>query len=113
MSIDGFQIAEKGPAAGLLWVDFSNIVVHGKKGTPEYEHAMKSKGALIAKVLSTELSLGTRHFNRALQPLKTIAEILRSYALEYGFYVELKGNPRKKMEHLEKSYGIRKVDDGN
>lgn len=114
MSIEGFKIAERGPASGLLWVDFSNIVIHGTKGTPEYVKALQSKGILIAKVLTTELKLGTRHFNRNLKPLKNIPEILRSYEIEHGFYVELKGGSRRKMEDLDSKYGIdRKVDDGN
>jgi hypothetical protein len=110
MSIEGFKLAEKGPAAGLLWVNFSNIVVHGKPGTPEYAKAMESKARLVLKVLATEFKLGTRHFSFDLKPLKTIQEALRSYEKERGFYVELRGNPRKKMEALDSAYGIDRLD---
>ena len=113
MSIEGFKLADHGPASGLVWVDFSNIVIHGKPGTPEYVHGMKSKAKLVLKVIMTELGLGTRHFNKALRPLKTVHEILSSYEVERGLYVELKGGPRKKMEDLDRAYGIDRVNGRN
>lgn len=105
MSIDGFRLEDKGPAAGLVWVDFSNIVVDGEKGTPAYLHAMQQKAAVAMRVMTTELNRGTRHFNRDRKPLKTIHQLLASYQVEGGFYVELKGAVRGKMEGLVKAYG--------
>lgn len=107
MTIEGFSLRYDGPQSGLTWVTFSNIVVTGKKGTPEYEKGMRSKAKLIDKVIGTELRLGTRHFNKAGKQLKSLRDILFSYANERGVYAEIKADRRWKLEGLAKNEGIR------
>lgn len=102
MTIEGFDLQEKGPTAGLLWVTFSNIQIHGQRGTPAYVRGLQQKAQLIDRFLVTELRLGTKHYNRKGDQLKTHRDILRSYALERGFFVDFPKDRRWKMEALLK-----------
>jgi hypothetical protein len=111
--VEGIARSESGKSAGLYWINFSNIEVHGVRGTPEYMKAMALKGRTIAKIIETEFRLGTRHFNKALQQLKTPDEVFRSYAVEKGVFVEIKDRARReKFEAMAKQYGMETIRDG-
>lgn len=115
MPIEGFKIQGKGPASGLLWVDFSNYQIHGDRTTPAYQHALKQKAQFIDKVLATEFRIGTRHFAKDLTPLKSPADVLLNYMKEGGFYVEYQKDRQWKLDELKKTTGIAEVnnDAGN
>lgn len=104
--LEGFALRYNGPQSGLLWVNFANIIVTGKRGTPEYLKGLQSKARLVDKVLGSELRLGTRHFNKAGKELRSIKDILHSYAIEGGFYVDYQNDRRWKLEGLAKHEGI-------
>ena len=108
MALTGFSIIKNGPAAGLVWVDFKAIQIHGQKGTPEYVYALQQKAALVDKFIKGELSRGTKHYNLHMKELKTPAEILSSYAREGGFAVDIlkDKNVREKFDLLAKEYGV-------
>lgn len=105
MTIEGFDLQEKGPQSGLLWVTFSNIQIHGQRGTPAYMRGLQQKAQLIDRFLLTELRLGTKHYNKKGDLLKNHRDILRSYARERGFYIDLPVDRRWKMEGLLKEGG--------
>lgn len=108
MPIDGFELREDGKQSGLLWVTFSNIQIHSgdKKDTPEYIHAMKSKAALVDRVILTEFRHGTKHYSRDGERLKTPAAVLHSYRVHGGYFVDLPKDRRWKLEGLIKTEGI-------
>lgn len=109
--IEGFSIQGAGPQSGLLKVTFSNIIVTGKRGTPAYIKGMQSKARLVDKVIKTELTIGTRHYNKAGKLLKSLKDIIFSYAREGAVWVDYQRDRRWKLEELAKNEGI--VIDGN
>lgn len=111
MPIEGFEIQANGPQSGLLWVTFSNIIVHGKRGTPEYAQAMASKAQLVDRVIMTELRHGTKHYSKDGKILKTALAILLSYRQFGGYFVALPPNRQWKLDGLVKNEGIILHDD--
>ena len=109
MALEGFKLQGKGPAAGLLWVDFKNYQIHGSKTTPAYQHALAQKARFIDKVLATEFRIGTKHYDKAGNLLKSPMEVLRSYVQERGFFVEYPHDRQWKLDHMQKTYGISEV----
>ena len=110
--VEGFAVQESGPLSGLVWVNFKNIQIHGDRGTHAWLNGCAQKAQLVQKVITTELRMDTRHFNKAGVRLKRIEDILRSYQKELGFYVELKGARRNKLEALQSKYGLEVIRDG-
>lgn len=102
MTIEGFDLKKDGPQSGLLWVTFSNIQIHGQRGTPAYMRGLQQKAKFIDRVILTELKQGTKHYNRKGDQLKTHVNILRSYMREKGFFIDLPKDRRWKMEALMK-----------
>ena len=110
-NIVGFKLVETGKLAGCLEIDFSYIQIHGRRGTPEYLNAMKLKAKMVLKTLDTEFRAGTKHYNSKGNLLKTIKQVLDSYAIERKVYLEFFGSRREKFELLMKKYGVEKAKD--
>lgn len=108
MAIAGFSLIKEGPAAGLVWIDFKFVEVHGDRGTPEYQLGMQQKAAFAQKCIVGSLAAGIRHFNLKLQELTTLPEVLRSYMMEGGFAVDMlkDKNVREKFEGIVKKAGV-------
>jgi len=111
VAIENFKIQETGPCAGMLWVTFSGIQIHGTKGTPEYIAALRSKAKLVDKVLLEEFRQGTRHFNSMGNLIKTPVLALRSYMEEGGYFIEIPKDRLWKFEAFFKAFGVEKADD--
>lgn len=114
--VEGVARSDTGKSAGLYWWHFKNLEVHGTRGDADWWKAMAIKGKTIAKIVETELRIGTRHFNKSRRQLKTLDEILRSYQFERGFFIEIKGTDkarREKFEAMEKEYGMEIIRDGS
>jgi len=110
--IEGFALQDKGKQAGLLWVSFKNIDVHGSKGTPGWIKGMALKGALIAKVIQTELRIGTKHYDKAGTRLNTFDEVIRAYQRDFGYFIDVPSDKawKEKFDGLVSKYGIEKLD---
>jgi hypothetical protein len=106
MPLEGFEIRRDGPQSGLLWVTFSNIIVHGERNTPDWHEAMMSKAKLVDRVILTELRHGTKHYSKDGKLLKTAAAILLSYRTFGGYFVALPPNRQWKLDGLVKNEGI-------
>jgi hypothetical protein len=108
MALAGFSIIKEGPAAGLLWVDFKVIEVHGDRNSPEYQIGLRQKAQQVERFIIGSLRAGIRHFNLQMKELMTPLDILMSYARQGGFAVDMlkDKNIREKFELLVKQTGI-------
>jgi len=107
MALEGVDLRQDGPQSGLVWLDFSQWQFHGSIGSPEYWDFMKKKAFRVTQTIKNELGLGTKHYNSKGTLLKSLEEILRSYEIERGIYVDLDARRRKmKLDPLIKKYGV-------